>query len=589
MSGTWSVHLLGQRVGRHHFIYLRSIAEGVPAADAARRFLGLDHAAAVKAAHRLVVERVRSIARRRGDRRWRLLGLEIHDSKDRTSDTAPPLEEWAAAEGLDGWSQTELQDMYVERFGAPNGADRRRAARNGRLRAQRLALLRDLEASASETATAGDALAGWLPEPLVAALQSLGDLTLGDLRSRIAKGGRWWRGLPSYGPRKARTLAAYVATLIGPSSPPAWSLQLAGDELQRLSGCGRINRMSDAAPAIDATDDMAAVRAWISARAGSAHTARQYEREAERFLLWCVLERRKPMSDASAEDCRAYMDFLADVPDAWISRCKLPRLAPGWAPFRGALSKSSQQIAIDTLAGLFSWLVQARYIAGNPWVLLNRRLGDTPQADDAASRAFTPQAWTALLAWLDAPDNRQEPSSTRLRWLCVFLQAVGLRAGELIRAERGHLTELRSGWVLKVHGKGRRNRTVPVPRTVVEATRAYFASRGLDFDSAPTNTRLLASLADGAAPITYSALHQTFTRFARRAIADSTLPLADKRHALKASTHWLRHTHATRAAERNVPPDVLQENLGQADPRTTARYYRAQLERRQKAIEQAFG
>lgn len=44
----------------------------------------------------------------------------------------------------------------------------------------------------------------------------------------------------------------------------------------------------------------------------------------------------------------------------------------------------------------------------------------------------------------------------------------------------------------------------------------------------------------------------------------------------------------TRAAERNVPADVLQENLGQSDPRTTARYYRAQLQRRQNEIEKAF-
>jgi hypothetical protein len=38
-----------------------------------------------------------------------------------------------------------------------------------------------------------------------------------------------------------------------------------------------------------------------------------------------------------------------------------------------------------------------------------------------------------------------------------------------------------------------------------------------------------------------------------------------------------------------VPPDVLQANLGQADPRTTAGYYRAQEQRRQRQMERAFG
>ena len=46
---------------------------------------------------------------------------------------------------------------------------------------------------------------------------------------------------------------------------------------------------------------------------------------------------------------------------------------------------------------------------------------------------------------------------------------------------------------------------------------------------------------------------------------------------------------ATRAAERGMPADILQENLGQGDPRTTARYFRAQIERRQGAMEKVFG
>lgn len=72
----------------------------------------------------------------------------------------------------------------------------------------------------------------------------------------------------------------------------------------------------------------------------------------------------------------------------------------------------------------------------------------------------------------------------------------------------------------------------------------------------------------------------------RRALAD--VPEEARQNGLRASAHWLRHTHATRAAERNVPPDVLQENLGQSDPRTTARYYRAQIQRRQAEMGRAF-
>ena len=77
--------------------------------------------------------------------------------------------------------------------------------------------------------------------------------------------------------------------------------------LSDLSGRSGANRAVGVPAAIDAEDDRAVVRAWIAARSGSPATAKQYEREAERFPLWCVLERSKALADASVEDCRAYM------------------------------------------------------------------------------------------------------------------------------------------------------------------------------------------------------------------------------------------------------------------------------------------
>jgi integrase len=264
-----------------------------------------------------------------------------------------------------------------------------------------------------------------------------------------------------------------------------------------------------------------------------------------------------------------------------------PSLTPGWAPFKGSLSIASQQLALAALHSLFAWLVQARYLASNPWVLVNRKLGDDPRHDigDSASRAFTPLAWTMIIDHLKrAPPT---PSNERLHWICVFVEATGLRAAELIATRVEDFRHLAAGWVLKVHGKGRRNRTVPVPTRAIKATVAYLATRGLQLSTATQETPLLGSLTTPTAGVTYSALHETFTRFLKRAL--TALPTDQRRDALRASMHWLRHTHATRAAEANVSADVLQENLGQSDPRTTARYYRAQLERRQREMERAFG
>lgn len=579
------------KLGAHHFACLRAVAEGVGMVDAAMRYLAIDHANAAPAAYRALLERVRALARRRGDSRWRLLGLAIgsNEASSAASAARPPLEEWADAEGLGDWSLDELQLAYAERFPGTKAApgSHRRQLRNARLREKRLQLLRELEAAAAVPAMPHDLVEGWLPTPLVQQLRSSGMLTLADLRERIARGGRWWAGLRAIGPTKAQRLAQLLETLLGPLEASRWPVAAAPAELARLSGRHGSNRQMVAGAGIEAEDDRQALQAWISARSGSPHTAKQYEREAERFLLWCVLERGKALSDASAEDCRAYMDFIANVPERWISRRRVARLAPGWAPFMGPLSIASQRLALDVLNSLFTWLVQARYLASNPWVLVNRRLGDDAQLDDdAASRAFTPSAWAALIDHLG--QGPHTASAARLRWICIFVQTTGLRAAELLRAQRCNLVEKPAGWVVKVHGKGRRNRLVPVPSLAIAATRVYFNSRGLDFDRAQGDCPLLASLQDGLSPIGYQALNQTFIRFVQRAIQASRLSASERERALKASAHWLRHTYATRAAERDVPPDVLQENLGQADPRTTARYYRAQLERRQRAVEKAF-
>lgn len=574
------------RLGAHHFAYLRALAEGVSVAEAARRYLAIETSREAARQHASLTEQVRALARRRGDSRWRLVGIELQDHGSLASNR-PDLHAWAQAQGWGDWAQDDLVALYEERFGAGDSGQRRRAQRNARLREKRLAMLRDLEHSSADKAQPSDLVEGWLPPDVAEQLRCCGTLTLGDLRQRIEVGGCWWAVLKAFGPIKAKRLAHHVDVLLGPRQKPVWAVAETGVVPQALDGRAGSNRALVVADGTGANNDRDAMRAWIAARVGSAHTAKQYEREAERFMLWCLKVRGKALSDANAQDCRAYMDFLGDVPVEWISRAKVGRLESGWAPFKGQLSLASQGLAIAALHSLFSWLVAARYLALNPWVLVNRKLGDDPgRVDDApTSRAFTPAAWTALHESLDRVVAG--PAANRLRWLCLFVEGTGLRAAELLIGRRADLRETAEGWLLRVHGKGRRNRTIPVPGAALAATRAYFASRGLDLATAPPDVPLLAALTDPMKGISYSSLHETFTRFVRRSL-DSLAP--DERAAAKrASAHWLRHTHATRAAERSVPPDVLQENLGQSDPRTTARYYRAQLKRRQAEMQRAFG
>lgn len=65
------------RSGIHHLVRLRAAALGVPVNEAARCYLGIEHGHEAITAHRAALDRVRAVARRRGDSRWRLLGATL--------------------------------------------------------------------------------------------------------------------------------------------------------------------------------------------------------------------------------------------------------------------------------------------------------------------------------------------------------------------------------------------------------------------------------------------------------------------------------------------------------------------------------
>ena len=121
----------------------------------------------------------------------------------------------------------------------------------------------------------------------------------------------------------------------------------------------------------------------------------------------------------------------------------------------------------------------------------------------------------------------------------------------------------------------------------------YLHTRGIAplgaIDSVHSELPLVASALDPEAPVSYSALYRSLKSWLHKAIWASDLTTQEVLDLGRASLHWLRHTCGTRALERNVPLDVVQRQLGHADPRTTMRYAKPQLERLQAEMEKGFG
>ncbi|MFK4705853.1 site-specific recombinase XerD [Roseateles asaccharophilus] len=610
-TGVLYVH----KLGRQHFAYLRSIGEGLDMHEAASRYLGVEHGHSTLAAHRQVVDKLRGLCRRGGKKDWRLIGLAIRSG---TVSEAPPLEEWAEANNLSDWRYEELLPMYQEAF-PPD----RKEKRNARLRERQIALLKELESQAEQKPQPTDLISGWFDDVTSARLKQSGMLMVGELQAAIARGGRWWSSIPAIGQGKADRIEKYLVTLCGElpkpqgvqrmaeiarslasSAPmqainatptalpsptlPALPARQPSADLADLEGRWGPNRATPVPSGTSASNDKEAIEAWVRARAGSELTAKSYRREAQRLLFWCETERKKALSSMNVEDCLAYMAFLQFIPPAFISRRGAPRfdIEQGWRPFAGQLSHDSQRQAIVICAAFFAWAVSASYLVANPWVLVNRKTGDKP-LELISSRAFTEGAWASVRGFLEAAP----PSPTRSRTIFImdFGEGTGLRAAEMLSTRLDAFQPLRSRWVLKVQGKGSKNRVIAVPSQAVAALNRYLQERKLrPLGEAPPETPLVASAVDDNQGVGYRALYESTKSWFRRAIMASNLEGIERTTAYKASLHWLRHTCGTRALERGVPLAMVQEQLGHKDPRQTMKYSKTQLEALLDGMDKAF-
>ena len=227
-----------------------------------------------------------------------------------------------------------------------------------------------------------------------------------------------------------------------------------------LTGQDGLNR-SHARSQVVADDDRSAVLAWLARYAGTPATLASYRKEAERLLLWCVHQRGLAMSSLTHEDVLIYERFLADPQPAerWVMtmRQRPGRDSPHWRPFAGPLSSASQRHALSIINAMFSWLVEAGYLAGNPLSLGRRKRRVGPRQ---TSRFLPHEHWDEVKATILAmptDTGREMAHAARCRWLFSLLYIGGLRVSEVTSSTMGGFYSQRDRagverWWLEVTG-----------------------------------------------------------------------------------------------------------------------------------------
>ena len=274
------------------------------------------------------------------------------------------------------------------------------------------------------------------------------------------------------------------------------------------------------------------------------------------FLNYLTYERNVSMNtiEAYRDDLESFIGFLSNDyftlsreeldlrrVDHLAVRAYLAHLG------RRKLARSSIARHLSALRTFFKYLMREHVVEANP-----ARTVATPKREKHLPTVMQTSD-VALL--LEQPDL-DEPLGLRDRAWLELLYASGLRISELVGIDLDDI-ELRARLV-KVHGKGSKERIVPFGSKAEEAVRAYLAVRGQLCDDVEEQA-LFVNYRGGR--ITARSVRRLFDRYLRKA-------------ALRAgiSPHTMRHSFATHLLNAGADLRGIQELLGHASLSTTQKY-----------------
>lgn len=214
------------------------------------------------------------------------------------------------------------------------------------------------------------------------------------------------------------------------------------------------------------------------------------------------------------------------------------------------VKKSSLARKLSAIRAFFKYLDREGIVEGNP-----ARLIATPKQDKRLPSVLTVDD---ALRLMDAPEGNAV-EALRDRAVLETLYSTGIRASELVGINFEDID--RNDHLIRIRGKGRKERIVPVGRKAIDAIDAYAArkndrGKGASVFTGPSGKRLTA-------------------RTVQRILGNYRKKLGLSQ---KASPHTLRHSFATHLLESGADLRAIQELLGHASLSTTQRYTHVNLD-----------
>lgn len=336
---------------------------------------------------------------------------------------------------------------------------------------------------------------------------------------------------------------------------------------------------------IDAKNDAEAISTFLSEFRESPLTLQAYAKEIERLLLWCIHIAHVNISSLRRNHLVEYQSFLKN-PQPQKIWCG-PKLArqlkdgsvnPAWRPFgANGLSAATLNKTITILDSFFNYLVQTNYLTGNPLAVERRRKKRNRAQLKIIDRYLELDEIHAVLTALSEypiKDEDHQFQIVRARYIILLLFYTGLRIAEAAFHKMGNFTQRESNWFLRVMGKGKKLREIPVPDELLKALAEFRLKVGLPSPQPQFREKTpLIPMKNLQQPISTRRINQILKWGFN--LGSNKLELDQPRKASKlrsASAHWLRHSYVTYLLDSGAPLKVAQENAGHSDIGTTMRY-----------------
>ena len=231
---------------------------------------------------------------------------------------------------------------------------------------------------------------------------------------------------------------------------------------------------------------------------------------------------------------------------------------------RDGLGARSRARALVAVRRFLRHLGAEGCLRGDPWQ--GTRL---PRFERPLPRVLRSDETAALIESVDA----ETPLALRDRAMLEVLYGAGLRVSELVRLPLSGV-DRRAG-LLRVAGKGRRERVVPLGAPALEALDAWLAGGRPRLAKDARRAGDCVFLSQRGAPMT----RQNFFARLRRLALAAGIPAAG------VSPHVLRHAFATDLLEGGADLRVVQTLLGHADLATTQIYTHVSRARLRETVE----